>query len=160
MRARDFINKNLNKLHSPTQYRKVLAAWEDYYGEGEGKQHLDQYSQTVDALNQRGGTVYRAVWVTPGEQPRLDDPGEHWTISPEAAEEYLQSNAGSSAFMDFQADHDVDPVAYIISATVGPNSITNKNVILAEFPDEFEVGLVNPKSAKIAVVKQVQNSFN
>lgn len=160
MRATEFITENLNNLHDPKYYRRVLAAWEDYYGEGEGKQHLDQYSQIVDALNQRGGTVYRAVWVTPGEQPRLDDPGEHWTTSPEAAEEYLQSNAGSSAFMDFQADHDVDPVAYIISATVGPNSVTNKKVLLAQFADEFEVNLVNPRSAKIAIVKQVQNPFN
>lgn len=154
MRATEFITENLNKLHNPAEYQQALDGFMDYYDEN-GKQHLDQYSKTVDALNQQGGTVYRAIWVHPGKKPRLKNPGEHWTISQEKALEYLETNAGASAFMDFQADHDQDPVAYIISATVGPNSITNRNVLIGQFPDELEVNLVNPGSAKIKIVKQV-----
>lgn len=155
MRFKEILSESLNKLSQPAEYQRAVAAFADYYGDS-GQQRLDQYSQIVDTLNQRGGTLYRAVWVSPGKKPRLNDPGEHWTISPEAAEEYLQSNAGSSAYMDFQADNDVDPVAYIISATVGPNSVTNKTVNIAEFPDELEVNLVNPRAAKIKILKQVK----
>ena len=158
MRIHEVITESLNKLHNPNEYQQALSTWEDYYGDGEGKQQLDQYSQTVDQLNQRGGTVYRAVWVQPGKKPRLDEPGEHWTISPEQAEQYLESTAGHSAYIDLM-DDGIDPVPYIIGATVGPNSITNKNVLIANFPDEFEVGLTNPASAKISVVKQADNPF-
>ena len=157
MRVTEILAESLNTLHNPKEYQKVLGAWEDYYGPGEGKQRLDQYSQTVDDINQRGGTVYRAIWVLPGEKPNLKNPGEHWTTSPELAEEYLESTAGHAALADLD---NYDAIPYILSATVGPNSITNRNVILAGFPDEFEVGLVNPRSAKIAIVKQVDNPFN
>lgn len=158
MRITDIITEGLNKLHDQKEYQQALTSFDDYYGEGEGQQQLNMYIQTVDALNQRGGTVYRAIWVHPSKKPRLKDPGEHWSISQEKALEYLETNAGASAFMDFKADHDQDPVAYIISATVGPNSITNKDVLIANFPDEFEVNLVNPATAKIAIVKQVDNT--
>ena len=151
------LNKGLNILHNPEYYQRVLGAWEDYYGPRLGKKKLDQYSQIVDAINQQGGTVYRAIWVLPGEKPRLDEPGEHWTISPRHAQYYLETTAGHSAYIDLYDE--VEPVPYIISATVGPRGITNNDVLLTEFADEFEVNLTSPAAAKIAIVKRARNPF-
>lgn len=122
------------------------------------KQKLDAYSKAVDALIQQGGTVYRGVWVVPGEKPNLEDPGEHWTLSVQDAEDYFQTNAGSSAFMDLQVDIDQDPVGYILAATVGPNNITNRGVLIGEFPDEKEVNIVTPKQAQIKIVKKFDSN--
>lgn len=148
---------SLNKLHNKAEYKKALKGFALLHmDDDEGRQHLDHYINTVDSLIQKGGTVYRAVWVLPGTKPNLKEPGQHWTISPESAEEYLDSNAGWGAYGDLANNGQKGkPVAYIISATVGPNSITNKNVLIAEFPEELEVSLVNPSSAKIKIVKRI-----
>lgn len=145
----------LNKLHNKKQYQNALEAFMFTYGDAEGKQVLDNYSATIDNINQRGGTVYRGVWVVPGKQPNLKKPGKHWTISVESAIEFLDSEHGVVGHGDIKLAHNVEPVAYIVSATVGPNSITNKAVDIAYFTEELEVNLVNPASAKIKIVKQV-----
>ena len=50
----------------------------------------------------------------------------------------------------------IQPVPYIISAQVGPNSITNNGVSFDQFPEELEVRLVNPQTAKMKIVKKVE----
>lgn len=150
-------NSNLNGLHNRKKYQRTLQVLQLAYGEEEGQQMLDQYSQLVDQLIQRGGTVYRGIWVAPGTKPRLKDAGQHWALTLQAAEEYLDSDAGWGAYADFQGDNnDLRPVPYIISATVGPNSITNKDVFFDEFPEEMEVRLINPQAAKMKIVKKVE----
>lgn len=145
----------LNKLHNKKQYQAALASFTNDFGDVEGKQMLDNYSATIDAINQRGGTVYRGVWVAPGKKPNIKQPGKHWTISVESAEEFLDSEHGVVGHADVKLAHDVEPVGYIIGATVGPNSITNKGVDIAYFTEELEVNLVNPASARIKIVKKL-----
>jgi hypothetical protein len=79
-------------------------------------------------------------------------------LTPQSAEEYLQSEAGEYAAMDM--DLDDQPHAYILSATVGPNNITNHGVNFAQQHHEQEVGIVDPKQAQIKVVKQVGMTEN
>lgn len=150
-------NSDLNSLHNKKAYQQTLQVLQTAYGDEEGQQMLDQYIQAVDQLIHNGGTIYRGVWVAPGTKPRLKDAGQHWTLTAQAAEEYLDSNAGWSAYADFQSDNKgIQPVPYIISAHVGPNSITNNGVFFAEFPEEMEVRLVNPQTAKMKIVKKVE----
>jgi hypothetical protein len=52
-------------------------------------------------------------------------------------------------------DLDDQPHAYILSATVGPNNITNHGVNFAQQHHEQEVRVVNPKQAQISIVKQL-----
>jgi hypothetical protein len=89
----------------------------------------------------------------PGQQPNLQQPGLHWTLTPKSAEEYLQSEAGEYAAMDM--DLDEQPHAYILSATVGPNNITNHGVNFAQQHHEQEVRIVDPRKAQIKVVKKI-----
>lgn len=150
-------SSNLNGLHNKKTYQQTLQALQTAYGNEEGQQMLDQYIQAVDQLIHSGGTVYRGIWVAPGTKPRLKDAGQHWALTLPAAEEYLDSDAGWGAYADFQGDNDdIQPEPYIISATVGPNSITNKGVLFAQFPEELEVRLVNPQTAKMKIVKKVK----
>ncbi len=151
------VNSNLNVLHNKKTYQQTLQVLQTAYGDEEGQQMLDQYIQAVDQLIHSGGTIYRGVWVSPGKKPRLKNAGQHWTLTAQAAEEYLDSNAGWSAYADFQSDNKgIQPVPYIISAQVGPNSITNNGVSFDQFPEELEVRLVNPQTAKMKIVKKVE----
>ena len=155
MQVKEIINEaSLNKLHNKSEYKRALDGFEQYFDTPEkAKQRLDHYSRVVDELIAQGGDVYRAVWVIPGTTPNLEDPGNHWTLTVELAKEYLDSNAGWSAYADLKSDHpDETPVAHIIQATVGPNNITNKNVLICSFPEEQEVSIVNTKLAKMKLI--------
>ena len=160
MRVQEFIveaTSNLNGLHNRSKYQRTLQVLQLAYGEEEGQLMLDQYSQLVDQLIEQGGTVYRGIWVAPGTKPRLTDAGQHWALTLQAAEEYLDSDAGWGAYADFQGDNDdIKPEPYIISATVGPKSVTNNGVFFDKFPEEMEVRLVNPQTAKMKIVKKVK----
>jgi hypothetical protein len=152
----DFIAENvqLNTLHDPKRQARAVAYLTDYYdSEEQAHQILDTYMASVDKLIAQGGTVYRAIWAAPGQKPNLQQPGLHWTLTPESAKEYLQSEAGEYAAMDMQLDE--QPHAYILSAAVGPNNITNNGVNFAEQHHEQEVRIVNPKQAQIKVVKKL-----
>lgn len=147
---------NLNKLHKPAEYKKALKGFALLHmvPEEEAVPFLQEYIDAVDNLIAHGGTVYRAVWVAPGKKPNLKDPGEHWTLSVDLVNEYFDSNAGWSAHADFQGDNDdLEPEQAIIAATVGPNNITNRDVLIDKFPEEQEVSIVNPKLAKYKLVK-------
>jgi hypothetical protein len=74
-------------------------------------------------------------------------------LTQQSAEEYLQSEAGEYAAMDMLSDE--PPHAYILSARVAPNSITNYGVNFALHHHEQEVRLVNPKQAQIKVIKKL-----
>ena len=147
-------NSQLNTLHDPQRMAGAVAYLTDYYdSKEEAYRIIDAYMASVDKLITQGGTVYRAVWVAPGQKPKLKQPGLHWTLTPQSAEEYLQSEAGEYAAMDM--DLDDQPHAYILSATVGPNNITNHGVNFAQQHHEQEVRVVNPKQAQISIVKQL-----
>ena len=157
MRAREFVAENtqLNTLHEPKRRAHAVDYLTDYYdSEEQAHQILDAYMASVDKLIAQGGTVYRAIWVAPDQQPNLQQPGLHWTLTPDSAEEYLQSEAGEYAAMDMQLDQ--QPHAYILSATVGPNNITNHGVNFAEQHHEQEVRIVNPKQAQIKILKKIK----
>ena len=152
-------NSQLNTLHDPQRMAGAVAYLTDYYdSKEEAYRIIDAYMASVDKLITQGGTVYRAVWVAPGQKPKLKQPGLHWTLTPQSAEEYLQSEAGEYAAMDM--DLDDQPHAYILSATVGPNNITNHGVNFAQQHHEQEVRIVDPKQAQIKVVKQVGMTEN
>jgi FMN phosphatase YigB (HAD superfamily) len=152
-------NSQLNTLHDPQRMASAVAYLTDYYdSKEEAYQIIDAYTASVDKLITQGGAVYRAVWVAPGQKPKLKQPGLHWTLTPQSAEEYLQSEAGEYAAMDM--DLDDQPHAYILSATVGPNNITNHGVNFAQQHHEQEVRIVDPKQAQIKVVKQVGMTEN
>jgi hypothetical protein len=152
-------NSQLNTLHDPQRMAGAVAYLTDYYdSKEEAYRIIDAYMASVDKLITQGGTVYRAVWVAPGKKPKLKQPGLHWTLTPQSAEEYLQSEAGEYAAMDM--DLDDQPHAYILSATVGPNNITNHGVNFAQQHHEQEVRIVDPKQAQIKVVKQVGMTEN
>ena len=152
-------NENINTLHDPQRMASAVAYLTDYYdSKEEAYRIIDAYTASVDKLITQGGTVYRAVWVAPGQKPKLKQPGLHWTLTPQSAEEYLQSEAGEYAAMDM--DLDDQPHAYILSATVGPNNITNHGVNFAQQHHEQEVRIVDPKQAKIKLVKQVGMTEN
>ena len=152
-------NSQLNTLHDPQRMASAVAYLTDYYdSKEEAYRIIDAYTASVDKLITQGGTVYRAVWVAPGQKPKLKQPGLHWTLTPQSAEEYLQSEAGEYAAMDM--DLDDQPHAYILSATVGPNNITNHGVNFAQQHHEQEVRIVDPKQAKIKLVKQVGMTEN
>jgi len=156
MRASEFVaeNNQLNTLYEPDRQARAVAYLTDYYdSEEQAHRILDAYMASVDQLIARGGTVYRAIWVVPGQQPNLQQPGQHWTLTPQSAEEYLQSEAGEYAALDMQLDE--QPHAYILSATVGPNNITNYGVNFAQQHHEHEVRIVNPKQARIKVIKKL-----
>lgn len=151
-----FENRQLNTLHEPERQAGAIAYLTDYYdSESEAHRILNAYMTTVDKLIAQGGTVYRAIWVVPGQKPNLGNPGLHWTLTPKSAEEYLQSEAGEYAAMDM--DLDEQPHAYILSATVGPNNITNQGVNFAQQHHEQEVRIINPRAVEFKVVKQVAN---
>jgi pyrimidine deaminase RibD-like protein len=152
-------NSQLNTLHDPQRMASAVAYLTDYYdSKEEAYRIIDAYTSSVDKLITQGGAVYRAVWVAPGQKPKLKQPGLHWTLTPQSAEEYLQSEAGEYAAMDM--DLDDQPHAYILSATVGPNNITNHGVNFAQQHHEQEVRIVDPKQAQIKVVKQVGMTEN
>jgi hypothetical protein len=152
-------NSQLNTLHDPQRMAGAVAYLTDYYdSKEEAYRIIDAYMASVDKLITQGGTVYRAVWVAPGQKPKLKQPGLHWTLTPQSAEEYLQSEAGEYAAVDM--DLDDQPHAYILSATVGPNNITNHGVNFAQQHHEQEVRIVDPKQAQIKVVKQVGMTEN
>ena len=147
-------NSQLNTLHEPQRMAGAIAYLTDYYdSEEEARRIIDAYMAAVDKLIAQGGTVYRAIWVEPGQKKNLHQPVLHWTLTPRSAEEYLQSEAGEYAAMDM--DLDDQPHAYILSATVGPNNITNHGVNFAQQHHEQEVRIVNHKQAQIKMVNQV-----
>jgi hypothetical protein len=157
MRIKEVLSETsaLNKLQDPVEYQNALASFKEYYGDVEGEKNLMAYINAVNALIQNGGTIYRAVWVLPGKKPRLKDPGDHWTISPESAENYLETESGDAErIMAIPNGSDEEPVPYILSAKIGPNNITFNPKKIATFPWEQEVSLVNRSAAKVSIFKK------
>ena len=155
MLVKDIITEaavGLNKLHDPVEYEKAYQGFDLLY-DTEAKVMLDRYSAAVDEIISKGGTVYRAVWAKSAKAVNLKNPGLHWTVFPEAAEEYLDSEHGWAEYDAVNAPH-----GFLISAEVGPQNISNRNVILSKFPEEAEVNIINPRQAKFKIVKQLNIS--
>ena len=106
------------------------------------------YNRAVNKLIKQGGTVYRSIYAKNKQSVDLTNPGKHWSIYPNVAEAY----AREEGYM--QAD-DEDSHAFLISATVAPNNITNADTYFETHAHEFEVQIINPKLAKIEFVKEI-----
>lgn len=136
MKIKSIITESANKLDDPKEYARALAGFESYFDE-EGRIELIGYNHAVNKLIKNGGKVYRVIFAnSPAEvkQGIKDGLNKHWTWC-EAQIFYsidnLWSNYGSGK-----------DKAYVLIATVPPNSISNVGVDISGNPEEQEVNIV------------------
>ena len=134
MRARDFILEGRvgNKLHDPKEYKDALEGFESYF-DSSGESELDGYITGLDNLNKNGGKIYRVVFANSPEEVRIKDLNHHWTWD-SGQIDYFIDTLWSNYGRDKQH-------AYVIEATVPPNSLSNYDVDIEGNPEEQEVNI-------------------
>ena len=131
-----------NSLSNPEYYQECKEYWADYYGDDRrGTIELHGYIGDVDHLIEKGGYVYRVVFLEKFEDLNKTQLGSHWTVDHDVLEEYIESVAGRS--------HSKNKDVYVeLVAHVPPNNIENLGVDVRGNPEEKEVNIINPKICK------------
>jgi hypothetical protein len=135
----DLLENNLtlptSDLISPEGMQRIAKGWSNHYGDSvEGYYWLDQYVQTVNDLQARGGTVFRVVFLDNPEDFNPDQLGEHWTVDESQIVDYIDS---------IYADQNGEGGAYLIQASIKPRSITVPAGVVSGQPTEWEINLTS-----------------
>lgn len=143
MRAAEFLIESTpigNILHDPKKYATALKGFINYFGNLDtAESELESYSDVLDYLNRSGGEIYRVVFANSPEEIKIDLPNIHWTHCVGQIYYFIDnlwSNYGEGK--DY---------AFVIEATVPPNSLSNYDVDIAGNPEEQEVNIVANQGA-------------
>jgi len=131
-----------NRLIDPEYYKETQKFWTDYYGETRrGTVELHDYSGTVDAIIEHGGTLYRIVFLEKFEDLNREDLGSHWTVDRDVIDDYIEGVEGRT--------HSAGKSVYVLlKCQTPPNNISNLHVDVRGNPEEKEVNIINPRACK------------
>ncbi len=110
-------------------YLKLLT---DNYGDAErAQEELTYYTNVINALNKKGGVVYRIIFAKSIDKINVKKLGLHWTINKNAISRYYANIS----------DHEESKKPFIITGSVIPGSVDLDNSLgsFAQLPDEEEI---------------------
>lgn len=131
-----------NRLSDPKYWEVTKEFWTGYYGDTRrGVYELVNYSNEVDYIVEKGGTIYRIVFLEKFEDLNRTDLGSHWTVDHDVISDYIEGVEGRH--------HSAGKDVYVeLTARTPPNNIDNTSVDVRGNPEEKEVNIINPRLCK------------
>ena len=131
-----------NRLSDPKYWEDAKEFWSGYYGDSRrGVQELLNYSNEVDYLVEKGGSIYRIVFLEKFEDLNRTDLGSHWTVDHDVISDYIEGVEGRH--------HSKGKDVYVeLTCRTPPNNIDNLSVDVRGNPEEKEVNIINPRACK------------
>lgn len=141
MRLLDLLEETLklptSDLISPVAMENIVDRWSEAYGDNErGHYWASEYVYSVNQLHEKGGYVFRLVFLNSPDDLNAGVLGNDWTTDESQIVDYIDK---------FRDAHNADggKSAYVITAKIKPRSISVPADVVAGEPTEWEVNLTS-----------------
>lgn len=140
--------KTFEQLIPNDDYNDYLDKVNNHFNDIErSKEDLDWYIQTITDLNNKGGIIYRLVFLDNKADLDTSELGEHWCLSKDDLENFYET----------LKSHGEGEFPFLITAKIEPGIINIDHSIgsFCELPNEVEVNITKPpKTFKVSKYKR------
>jgi hypothetical protein len=122
--------------------KKIIKAWVEYYSSQEtGENDYWEYYYAVESLEEKGGKLYRVLFVNDLKEINVKEIGDSWTISKYEVEIVAETNKMYYG--------EKKKMSIVVEIETEPHNITIEGVDLIGNPHEKEVNIINFDKTKI-----------
>jgi len=146
-----------NNLIDHNEYNEYLEIINYHFNDIErSKEELDYYLQTIKKLQEKGGEIYRLIFLVNEKHLNQENLGDHWNITGDFSSFYNSLNDDIPNYYD-EDDNEYERKPYIIIANINPEIIDIVGSLeqFIELPNEHEILLTeNPTNYKLMTYEQ------
>jgi len=131
---------------------KIYTSYIDYYGYfDKGLSEMYDHLDSFEGLYNKGGQVYRLIYVNSEDEIDRENLGDHWTIST------YEIDTLANNFLDWGKMYGGGKkLPYMITLKTEPKNVSIDNVDVEGNPEEKEINIIDFNKTKIIDIKLYQ----